>query len=276
MIAVADCGSTKSHWALIKSKTSHKVVEKSGYNPFSHKQEILANILTSLGELDELEELYFYGSGIIPGNSQHQVTKFLSQKLPKVVIHADTDLLAAARALCGDESGLVCILGTGSNSCYYNGTKIARSIPTLGYLLGDEGSGNHIGKEIIRSYFYQEMPEKIAGDFSATYGSKKSEILESILQSPSPNQYLASFSNFAYLHLQEPFIFALVKKCIAEFFHRHLTKYQLPEKVNFVGSIAHFYSDVVEECLEEFEMKKGRILRSPIDELISYHKGKMK
>ena len=275
MIVVVDSGSTKSHWALIKNKESHEVIEKPGYNPYTHDAGVLSKIVQSIGNLNSIDKIYFYGAGIIPGESRQIVISLLLRELPHATVEAETDLLAAARAVCKDDSGLVCILGTGSNSCYYDGQRIVRSIPTLGYILGDEGSGTHIGKEIIRSFFYQEMPTKLSASFVKEYGSEKLEILGSLLQNPAPNQYLASFSIFAYQHLKEPFIFALVKKCISDFFHRHLIKYQLPEKVNFVGSIAHYYSNVVEECLNDFKMNKGRILKSPINDLISYHKGKM-
>jgi N-acetylglucosamine kinase-like BadF-type ATPase len=182
-------------------------------------------------------------------------------------------MLAAARCLCGRNAGLVAILGTGSNTCYYNGTEIRNSVASLGYVLGDEGSGAHIGKTFIQAYLNHELPEHLEKRFFERFKLTKDDILDSVYRKPMPNRFLASFSKFVFQNLKEQYVIDMVVKCFAQFFEKHICKYPLHKEMqlNCSGSIAFYFSDVLRKVASEYSVNIGTIVESPIAGLTLFH-----
>ena len=191
---------------------------------------------------------------------------------PNSANHVEHDLLGAARALLGDDPGIACILGTGSNTCAYDGKKIVDNVQNLAFILGDEGSASHIGKRIMRSYFYREMPEELAESFKETYPQPEREIINGVY-AEGANVYLASFARFAGQHKEHPFIHYLVSDALEEFVERHVIKYYdyLKFPVCSVGSVAYFWRHILRKELNRKGLRIGKIIQKPIDSMIEYH-----
>ncbi len=276
MIVVTDSGSTKADWVFATPKGTHSLVQTMGLNPFFHSADVIERVLgdelVPHADLAMVDAVYFYGSGCSDAKRVGIMTDGLQRVFPKAYIQVDHDLLAAARATCGHEQGIACILGTGSNSCLFDGIHILDNITSLGYLVGDEGSGSHLGKYLIRGYFYREMPSHIASKFCIEFASDKSAVLDQIYGT-SPNVYLASLATFVHQHLEEPYIRDLAMTSFRTFIQRHILKYpnhqELP--VHFIGSIAYHFGDLLHDILKEFQLSPGIILRKPIDRLVAYH-----
>lgn len=277
MIVVTDSGSTKADWVFAASDGTCTLFQTMGLNPFFHPadqiEQVLGQELAPLADLATVEAVYFYGAGCSDDKRVGIMTEGLLRIFPNARISVDHDLLAAARATCGHEPGIACILGTGSNSCLFDGRDIQDNITSLGYLVGDEGSGSHLGKYLIRAYFYREMPAQIAERFRQEFASDKSAVLDQIYGA-TPNVYLASLATFAHKHLDTPFIRELALRSFRTFIQRHVLKYpnsqDLP--VHFIGSIAYHFGDLLLEVLQEFQLTPGVILRKPIDRLVAYHR----
>ena len=201
------------------------------------------------------------------------VAAALRAAFPKAVVEVEHDLLGAARAACGRSAGVACILGTGSNSCYFDGKKILDNVPSLGWLLGDEGSGTHLGKALLRAKFYRELPADLNTAFDEAYPEGMDAIKDRIYEKGA-NAYLATFTRFLGDHLQHPFVQDLVASCLGEFLDRQAGKYSGVQYVplHFVGSIAYHFQSVLARCMEERKLKMGNIVRKPIYSLADYHK----
>ncbi len=275
MILVADSGSTKTSWRLLESNVD--ISDASGINPFVlNRDEIIAQLRAELEvsiKKEEVSQIYFYGAGCSNKQRCDIVKEALVSIFPDVQIEVNHDLLAAARATCKNESGIACILGTGSNSCYYDGEKIMDNVPSLGYILGDEGSGYHIGKELVKSFIYRELPKEIEHIFKEKFDITKEVVLENVYFKSAPNRYIAQFAKFAKEQVEDEYIERLVMNCFDSFIDRHILKY--PEsknlKINFVGSIAFEFRAVLEKALKKRNLDLGLVIKSPIDELVSYH-----
>lgn len=276
MIVVTDAGSTKADWIFANANGQETLVQTKGLNPFLHpsvqivktlREELAAFLLT-----EDIESIYFYGAGCSDDKRCAIMQSSLSQVFPTAKIFVEHDLLAAARALCGDQSGIACILGTGSNSCLYDGQQITDNVPSLGYLVGDEGSGGHLGKSLLRSYYYREMPFELAQAFHHEFASDKTQVFDQIYGDNSAS-YMASLSIFLTKHLDHPFSKNLIADCFREFINRHVVKYQdyKNQPLHFVGSIAFHFQDILQLVIQEFKLKPGQILHKPIRELLSYH-----
>jgi len=272
---VVDCGGTKGDWRFIARDGSVTNYESRGFSPVTQSMWDLEQIIKI--DLPQIEatvtEVHYYGTGVHSDTIIHSMTSTLSHLLKANTVNVNTDLFAACRATCQDNHGIVAILGTGSASCLYDGKEIVDKIPSLGFIAGDEGAGSMIGKKILQSYFYREMPQKIQAAFEENYTLTREEMLENIYKRPGANSYLASFANFALTLKKEPFIHNIIIEEFDRFTLRHLSKYENDGSVkcHFVGSIAWFLKEELEISLAKFGLQLGNIIRKPIDQLVAYH-----
>jgi N-acetylglucosamine kinase-like BadF-type ATPase len=273
---IADSGATKAEWTVLgEGKT--RTFTTQGISPYFLNTEQISELLKKelLPKLRQtrIDEVYYYGTGCANPANAKMVAKAIRNNLPQSKIEVNHDLLAAARGLCGREPGIACILGTGSNSCYYNGKKIVRNSPGLGYVLGDEGSGAYLGKKVIQYYLYETFDEELRGRFDLTYMTSATEILENVYKKPLPNRYLASFARFLADNRGHYMIENIIEDGLNDFFFYHLCKYReiwkLP--VNFVGGVAFGFRDVVKHLCESYEFQLGTVLKKPMSGLIEYH-----
>lgn len=280
MILIADSGSTKTDWRLIDKQNGIGQGKTAGFNPFYQTtQAILTEIqqvlIPQLGsaKIEEIEEVHYYGAGCSTKSNVEIVHLALAEVFPNAIISVNNDLLAAARALCDKEPGIVGILGTGSNTCFYDGEKIAYNRPNLGFILGDEGSGAVLGKKLVTAYLYEEMSPKLMERFKKRYQITRNDVMESVYKKPFPNRYMASFSQFLYHNIQEPFIYRLVYDSFCELFDRHILKYERANehKVHFVGSIAFYYSNLLRQVANDKGITLRNIMESPIAGLTLFH-----
>jgi N-acetylglucosamine kinase-like BadF-type ATPase len=274
---IADSGATKAEWCLIKNGKT-KTIFTQGISPYFLNAEQIRNLL--LKELKPklkniaVDKVYYYGTGCSNPENVTLVKRVIQQIFPKAKVNVGHDLMAAARALCGKNKGIACILGTGSNSCYYNGKKIVRNSPGLGYVLGDEGSGAYLGKKVIQYYLYETFDDDLRARFDAKYVTNRSELLENVYKKPLPNRYLASFAIFLAENRGHYMIENIIEDGLNDFFFIHLRKYKeanvLP--VHFVGGIAFGFQDVLKELCSDYQMKLGKVLKNPMPGLINYHR----
>jgi N-acetylglucosamine kinase-like BadF-type ATPase len=221
----------------------------------------------------QVEELHYYGTGLGSPSNVKTVKAAMKKLFPNAGIEANTDLLAAARALCGNEKGVACILGTGSNSCYYNGKKIVKNSPGLGYVLGDEGSGAYLGRKVLQYFLYNTFDEDLRARFDAKFTTTPHEIIEKVYKGPQPNRYLASFTAFLAENRGHYMIENIIEDGINDFFFNHLYKYRESwlYPISFVGSVAYGFRDVLQEICSSYELELGKILKQPMDGLEDYH-----
>lgn len=278
MILVADSGSTKADWLLLEKDGSQRIESTQGFNPFFHSTSDIRKALTDQllpkMDADAVSAIYYYGAGVHDGHRADIIGKALNSLFVNALVEVDHDLLGAARATCGTERGICCILGTGSNSCLFDGEKVIDNVPSLGYLLGDEGSGTHLGKSLLRAYFYRELPPEIEAAFEEAYPEGGDAIKDRVYELTGTNVFLASFSRFLADHKDSFSVQQIVATCFAEFLDRHVRKYPDHQKmpVHFVGSIAHFYEEILRNELERRAMSLGNIVRKPIFSLGEYHR----
>ncbi|MEM6966030.1 MAG: hypothetical protein AAF573_14780 [Bacteroidota bacterium] len=278
MVFIADSGSTKTDWKLLSTDGNVSTESTRGFNPYFWDSEaITAALFEDFEEgleREKIQEIYFYGAGCSDVYRCDIIKKGLLGFFPNADIKVGHDLIACARAACGTEAGVVCILGTGSNSCLYDGSKITDNVASLGSWIGDEGSGLHLGKELLRSYFYREMPKDIIAAFKLFCPDGKREILNKTYSHPTPNVYLASFSKFLSERQSHPYVQQIVLKCFDEFLTRHVLKYKGVSKlpIHFVGSIAFHFEDSLKVALTKYDLKLGNVLQKPIDSLVEFHR----
>ncbi len=276
MILIADSGSTKTEWCLFSKENNitQSCITK-GINPFHQTS---SDIYNSLQEqyslpLSNIHEIYFYGAGCSDFNKKSIVKKALNNffKAPDIKVYSD--LLAAAHSLCQHSPGIACILGTGSNSCYYNGQKIIQNVSPLGYIIGDEGSGAVMGKKLIADLLKNQLTKSLIHTFFDVYKTSKEEIMERIYKTPFPNRYLAQFTKFILNHIDDSKIESLVMESFNEFIVRNILQYNHAQKhnINFTGSIAYYFKTQLEKALSEHNLKIGTITQSPLPGLINYY-----
>lgn len=278
MILIVDCGSTKAEWVVLENKN---VVEKyitNGFNPNFCNLNILSSVtLDFIGknaEYKSITKIYFYCSGCGNEDNVAKVKIILKDIFVKAEVEVYPDVLASCHALFGNENGIACILGTGSNACLYDGKNIVKNAVSLGYVLGDEGSGCHIGKQIVHDYFYYTMPNDLRQKFSDEFKLTRDALIESVYKSPQPSRFLASFTKFAAGNIGNQYIVDLVSKSFNEFIDYcicPLTKEDNGETVGFVGSVAYYFKDVLKQCLENHHFNVGKIIKSPMDGLIRFY-----
>jgi glucosamine kinase len=277
MILIADSGSTKTDWRLLAPNGTVSQAKTIGFNPYYQDAE---NIYSSLeGSLlpqltgQKPTEIFFYGAGCGSEDKRNVVAEALRQAFPGSEVTVQHDLAAAARALCGHSPGIACILGTGSNSCLYDGKEIVQNIPPLGFILGDEGSGAYLGRKLIQAFLREELPADLRENFAKRYKVTKEAILDWVYSQPFPNRYLASFAKYAFDKRRHPAVYPLIRESFSDFFEKHVCRYpgyiDLP--VHFVGSIAFYFGDILRQLARERQVRVQHILESPIAGLTLYH-----
>ena len=277
MMIIVDSGSTKADWEILYPDGRRELVSTMGFNPYFVSSDFIEKELNrdfvNKVDVKSADKVYFYGAGCSDPVHCNVVKEGLARIFKNAsLIEVDHDLLASARASCGTKAGIACIIGTGSNTCLYDGNKILDNIPALSYLIGDEGSGTHLGKLLLRAYFYRELPAQIRDAFVTKYGTDKLSILNRAY-GDAPNVYLASYATFFSENRDHFFIQKMVSEAFEELVVRHILKYkgvqELP--INFVGSIAYHFKDILEMTLNAHGLVLGTIIRKPIDALVEYH-----
>ena len=276
MILIADSGSTKTHWCLINNGIVINEVFTDGINPFYQTAlEIIALLETQLiPKLDKelVSDIYFYGAGCSFPEKKLLVSQALVRFFSNAMIEVQSDLLGAARGLFQREAGIACIMGTGSNSCFYDGNEITQNVSPLGFILGDEGSGAVLGKLFVADCLKNQMPEWIRDKFLDEYELTPAIILDRVYKQPFPNRFLAKFTPFLLEHIEEPAIFNLVYDSFDAFFVRNVMQYPLDEiEVGFVGSIAHYFKDTLEIVASEHGIVVSKVVQSPMEGLAKFH-----
>jgi N-acetylglucosamine kinase-like BadF-type ATPase len=277
MILIADGGSTKTDWRLIKEGREYKQIQTSGFNPYlvgSDKiEEILWKELQPYIDNNAVSAVYYYGAGCSTAVKNQIVETAFEKIFTKAVIYISHDLLAASHALCGNEEGIAAILGTGSNSCYYDGKEIKDGIFSLGYFFGDEGSGAYLGKQLITAFLHNELPEDLAVKLREAYPISLENILDAVYTKPAPSRFLASFSVFINENRNHPFIYTLITDAFRLFYKYQICCYARHKEVpvHFVGSVAFHYQDILTKVGSEFGIKTGKFIKAPIDGLVEYH-----
>jgi glucosamine kinase len=276
MILVADSGGSKIDWRLMYRDGTIEQANCAGFNPYyqpiSDLRKSIEDVLLPVVR-EPVTRIFFYGTGVSSEKNQHVIQETFRQYFERAEIEVGWDLLAAARALCGTEPGIACILGTGSNSCFYDGTKITANVANLGWILADEGSGTYIGKRLIFDYFRENMPEKLAAQFHQRFAWTREEVLEKVYQQEKPSAFLASFAKFVFQHLKEPYCYQLAYSSFAAFYENNIMKYENASavKVHFTGSIAFYFSDVLRQVANDKRITVKNILEGPIAGLALYH-----
>ncbi len=279
MILIADGGSTKVDWACIdKNKKELFRAQTQGLNPnVVSANEIHSRIINSEKlniHANHIKRIYFYGAGCGTETPKKNLIEVLNSIFSKAIITVDEDILGAVYASAGKQEAIVSILGTGSNSCYFNGLKTEYSSPSLGYSIMDEASGNYFGKKLLKDFFYKKMPKKIATQFNSDFNLNPDYIKLNLYKKENPNMYLATFAKFLIDNKNEKYVRKLVRKGFKKFFYLHIKPYKKPNTVPlyFIGSIAYFYQDILQEIACKNSMFIKKVIQRPIDGLIDYHK----
>lgn len=290
MKLIIDAGSTKMEWILLDGNEVKSRFQTEGFNPNYSDRQCLENIINLVetrliaspnndcpvsrrDESASLQTIHYYGTGC--GNEQNcQIVKeVLQNHFPDAEIHVTHDTMAACHAVLGHEKGIACILGTGSNSCLYDGEMITAEAVSLGYLLGDEGSGMHIGREVVRAYFYGFMLEDLRLQFDAEYHLELKDFIQRLYHEGQPSKYLASFAKFAGEHQRHPFIRDMVKQCFKAFIEAFVLRFEGHQamKVSFIGSVAFHFQDILKEALSDYGLALGEVMQAPAEGLIRYY-----
>ena len=276
MILIADSGATKTDWCFGKNKADAPIVQTQGINPFHQSKEHIAKVLSEelLPQLPtdgRITHIHFYGAGCTPEKSLI-VKEELAKLFPDAIIDVQSDLLGAARALCGKEKGIACILGTGSNSCFYDGEKITANVSPLGYILGDEGSSANLGKKLVGDCLKGILPNDIRQAFLEETGWTPADIIDKVYRQPQANRFLASLTPFLSAHRDIPEIQALLLSCFTEFFRRNEMQYAYEEAaVDYTGSIAWYFQGEVKKAAEALNIRTGQFIKNPIHGLAKFH-----
>lgn len=275
-ILIADSGSTKTDWCLISGKKK-KHFQTQGINPYFHQENEILHIFSNELKIDpakqHIDEIHFYGAGIGSNANKQRIERSLRSffALKKVSVHSD--MLAAARATCQHNKGIACILGTGSNSCYFDGKKIGFKTPTLGYVLGDEGGGTHLGKKVLQYVLHEIFDQELLRKFYDIYESDKDLILDNLYRKPLPNRYLAGFARFVFENRGHFMIENIAEDCLNDLFINHLLRYPQSHKVpvHFTGSVAFYLQDILKNLCVQYEISFGSVMQKPMKGLIAWH-----
>ncbi len=278
MILIAESGSTSTDWRVIHSNGKVDEIKTIGINPAQRtEEEVYTEISTNVKPQVKasIEQIYYYGTGV----ATEELTNMMIRVLRSIFTEAETveaysDLLASARAICGKEAGIACILGTGSNSCLYDGNKIIDNVPAGGYILGDEGSGCAMGQKLLNAYLKRGLPEDIHNKLQKEYSLTMATIIQEVYRQGHNSRYLASFTKFMNENIDNATIRNIVATCLGEFLEHNVMKYTDYKKyaVGFVGSIAHHFLPILKEEAQKRGIAIGRIIQAPIDELVEFYK----
>lgn len=277
MILIADSGSTKTEWCVVNNNSSIRQITTAGTNPFFQSaEEITGELEKSLFPTIKgypITKAFFYGAGCAFPKQQQIISDIISLRL-QVQTEVNSDLMGAARAICKTNPGIACILGTGSNSCLYNGKEVIQQTPPLGYILGDEGSGAVLGKLFIGDCLKKQLPDNLVNRFMEQYGLTQAILLERVYKQPFPNRFLASLTPFLLENISEEPIYNLVYNSFRDFFRRNILNYKNAEKypVGFIGSIAYYFREVLQKAALAERLHIGAVSQSPMEGLIEFHK----
>ncbi|MBZ5856744.1 N-acetylglucosamine kinase [Flavihumibacter profundi] len=276
-ILIADSGSTKCEWCVVDKGKIKKTVFTLGISPYfldsQQIEELVRRDLYPGIHRFKIDAIFFYGTGCKSIENRKMIQKSLQRIFPVIDIVVDIDLLGAARAVCLDQKGIACILGTGSNSCYFNGKKIVKNSPGLGYVLGDEGSGSYLGKKVIQYYLYKTFDEELKFRFEDKYKMNEVDILDHVYKQPLPNRFLAGFALFLAENRGHFMVENIIEDGLNDFFFHHICKYNESWKlpIHFVGGVAFGFRDVILELCSSYELEAGTILQHPMEGLVKYH-----
>lgn len=275
---IADSGSTKTDWLVATSGKSPVRLHSGGLNPFYQTKGEVLEILEKevIPYLhNTIDQVFFYGAGCADKATSRPIYDALVDIIPSAeIIEVASDMLAAARGLCQNEPGIACILGTGANNTFYDGNKMVHSIGSLGFWLGDEGSGSYLGKTLLVHFLQNELPEDLHKQFEESYPeTNRLAVLEKVYRKPFPNRYFATFSHFISKNIKHPFIHKLVSDAFILFTEKYILKHKDADKypIHFTGSIAFYYQDILKSVLAEKGLTPGKILKSPMETLFDYH-----
>lgn len=273
-ILIADSGATKTEWCLVNGE--QQTIFTEGLNPYYHTTESIKEVVQEhlLPELDEeIEEIFFYGAGCDSESKYEVLKKALEVCFPDSEIHIEHDLLGAARACFWNEPGIACILGTGSNSCLYDGEKILEHIPSLAFILGDEGSAGYFGKQLINKYFRREIPSDLKEDLEKNYNMSLDHITKGLYDGDQKSRFIASYGAFLGEHSDHPFIQKMLREGFESFVSRIVLNYTnaTDYEVRFIGSVAYAYQNMIKEILQKHNLKPGLFVKNPMERLVTFH-----
>jgi len=277
VILIADSGATKCQWALVKDGKSRTIITQ-GISPYFLSADQITTLLSKelLPKLKNvsISHIHFYGTGLANADNAAIVKKVLKGLFPKAKTEVQTDILAAARALCGKQKGVACNLGTGTICCYYDGKKVVKTSPGLGYILGDEGSGTYLGKKVVQYYLYNTYDEELKARFEKRFQTSPREILDHVYKQPLANRYLASYAIFLAENRGHYMIENIIEDGLNDFFFTHLYKFReswtMP--IHFIGSIAFGFRDVLKQLCDTYELELGKVIKAPMQGLLAYHR----
>ena len=274
-VLIADSGFTKTDWRLIGADGSIEQARTTGINPYYQTEEEILLVIQDLHSQlpDKVDEIYFYGTGCSSGTNRDKIAKLLNRYYQEAKIDVNHDLLAAARSLCGDEKGIACIIGTGTNSCLYDGSKIISNVPSLGWAIADEGGGTYLGKTLVTDYYRKDMPEHLRVIFKERFGLNKDAFLTAIYQEPMPGRFLASFAKFINEHISEPYMYKLVYDAFTTFIIKNVVKYEGYKEVpvHFTGSVAYYFNNILRKVAVDQGIYIKHITEHPIAGLTLFH-----
>lgn len=277
MLLVADSGSTKCDWVLVQDGKPFKRFSTMGFNPYFHNEAVISGTLrrkqSLVPWLGDIRQAFFYGAGCSTPELQQVVQRALYSLLPRARVHIGHDLDAAAFATWNGSPGIACILGTGSNSCFFDGTRVTEEVPALAYILGDEGSGAWYGKHLLADFLYHRLPENMTGELERDYGLDRNVIMENVYMRPNANVYLASFMRFLNGHIAEDYVQKLVFEGMTAFMTTHVCCFPNYREVptHFVGSVGYYFSDILHQAAAKLGIDVGAVDKKPIHGLVRYH-----
>ncbi len=276
-ILIADSGSTKTEWCLIQNRKKKKFLTQ-GLSPYFLSEDQITGILKKellpVLKKTQPEKIFFYGTGCSNPVNVKLMGRAIKVVFPEAIVNIDHDLMGAAKALCGNQKGIACILGTGSNSCYFNGKKIIKNSPGIGYILGDEGSGAYLGKKVIQYFLYGTFEPDLMDRFSSKYNNISSaDILDMVYKKPLANRYLSRFTEFLIENRGHYMIENIIEDGFNDFFFNHVYKYRESwlYPIHFVGSVAFGFKDVLADLCNAYELQLGTVIKNPMDGLVKFH-----
>lgn len=277
MILIADGGATKTDWALVDDKGDMAFFSSRGMNPYNvstdtMRKEIEERIVPNV-PVDMVEAMFIYASGCSAKEKQREVIDWFAPFFPNTRIEVEGDLLGAARACCGKKAGMAAILGTGSNSCLYDGERIVENVPSLGYVLCDEGAGTNIGKLLLRDYLRGRMPKEVSEMFAQRYKGEETDFLNRLYKGEAPNYYLASFASFVIENKTNPYCREVICRAFRDFFMQQISTYSSYNKyvLNIVGSIGSLAEEELRQVAKDFEVEIGKVIKAPLKALVQFH-----
>ena len=275
IILIADSGSTKTDWVVVEDNSLANSFCTKGINPYFQsfeeiRDEIEVNLIPQLTGIS-VDAVYFYGAGCNVDKA-HIVRDAICYCMKTAYVNVYSDLLAAVHSTCGCSAGIACILGTGSNSCFFDGERIVKNVPPLGFILGDEGGGATLGRLLVSEILKGLMPDDLSRAFFSKYGLTQADILDRVYRHPFPNRFLAGFSPFLHEHIDVPELRTIAFQNFVSFFTRNVLQYDYKRyEVNFVGSVAYHYKDILKEAAEAVNVRTGKIVKNPISGLVDYY-----